>query len=89
MPTPSPRSGDLVKGTVLTTGLVTSLLAPWVAFAIHGIEHRLNIDLGAGYQDQVLVGIATGLSFLAAHLRMRHILTTEQPPPPMPAKWEP
>lgn len=77
-----PRSGHVVKGTALTTGLFMSLLAPWVTHAVKVIQWKLGIDLGVGYDDQVLVLLATVCAFVASEVRMRVIAKQDAEDPP-------
>jgi hypothetical protein len=72
-----PRSGNVVKGTALTTGLFVSLLAPWVTHGVGLVQSGVGIDLGTGYDDQVLVLLATCCSWLASEVRMRLIARQE------------
>jgi hypothetical protein len=65
-----PRSGHQVKGTVLTSGLITSVLAPWVSFELRRLEGATGIQLPEGYDATVLVFLTTGIAWLAGVLRM-------------------
>jgi ABC-type uncharacterized transport system permease subunit len=65
-----PRSGHQVKGTVLTSGLITSVLAPWVSFELQRLEAATGIMLPEGYDATVLVAVTTGIAWLAGVLRM-------------------
>lgn len=68
-----PRSGHVVKGTALTTGLFVSLLAPWVTHGVGLVQVGMGIDLGTGYDDQVLVLLSTLCAWVASEIRMRLI----------------
>ena len=72
-----PRSGHVVKGTALTTGLFMSLLAPWVTWVVARVQTGIGIDLGTGYDEQVLVLLATATSWVASEIRMRLIARAE------------
>jgi hypothetical protein len=65
-----PRSGHLVKGTALTSGLITSVLAPWVSFELRLVEAATGIMLPEGYDATVLVAATTGIAWLAGVMRM-------------------
>lgn len=65
-----PRSGHLVKGSVLTSGLITAVLAPWVSFELTRVEHATGIMLPEGYDATVLVALTTGIGWVAGVIRM-------------------
>lgn len=72
-----PRSGNLVQGTALTTGLFASLMAPWVTLAVERIQAGIGVDLGPGYDLQVMVLLSTAAGWLASEVRMRLIQRAE------------
>lgn len=72
-----PRSGHVVKGTALTTGLFMSLLAPWVTFVVERLQSGVGVDLGTGYDEQVLVLLSTAAAWVASEVRMRLLARAE------------
>ena len=67
------RSGDQVKSTTLTSGLITSLLAPWIHLLILWLEKISGAQLGVGYEAQVLSLVVVLVMFVSGWVRMRSI----------------
>lgn len=62
-------SGQSVRDTVLTSGLVATLLAPFIHFAVLKLEIGLGMALGASYEAQLLGGVVAVIQWGAAHYR--------------------
>lgn len=67
---PTPQS---VRDTVQTSGLVATLLAPFIHFTVTQLEVWMSMPLGPGYEAQLLVGTVAVLQWAAAHYRATQV----------------
>jgi hypothetical protein len=74
------RSGDVIKETVKTSSLVSTLLAPFVHVSVARIETYTGMELGDSYEAQVLMAVGGLIVWASTHYRMYRLKQDEASP---------
>lgn len=81
------RSGEAVRGAVLTGSVsvtaLTPLLEPWVTKALNDVAGYFHVTLAPGYHAQFLMALSGVILWAVAHMKVRAIeqASTQQDPP--------
>jgi hypothetical protein len=79
------RSGDLVNSSTVTTGLVGTLLSPWIDGALKFITDHAHgyLSFGEGYDTQLTMGVVVLAMYLQGKWHMRSIRKVDAPVDPV------